>query len=328
MRKKALIAFAFASGILNSQLPALAEPKAESDSMVERIANYTQIAPAQRAFYLLNIADSLIAGTKRSQLEEQYKPMFSGKTDYWHRLNKNWESGLASWAERISAEGRSSKNAQTGAKSQSANPENLALADEAIKRALTELDKETEPFAKLHLCFIASRLCKKVGNADGVQKCNKVINQALRSCEGSSQADEAQIKAATSVLNAEAFGFIPIVISDFGAKGAPLPKQEPQQAMPFKEADFKEAEKLRLRAVAMADTLSAQSHVRRKAHRDLTLWYMRLGKMEQANKQKQLLFNLVGFKDDSVLYPQQEGCGNLVWWRQEKNTAVYKCGMG
>lgn len=162
MRKKALLAFAFASGILSSQLSALAEPTAESNnSMVERIANCAQITPGERAYYLLNIADSLIAGTKRSQLEEQYKPMFSGKTDYWLRLNKNWESGLASWAKRIEAEGRSSN--QTGAKSQPASPENMALADKAIKLSLAELDKEAaDSSAKLHLSTIASQLGKKV----------------------------------------------------------------------------------------------------------------------------------------------------------------------
>lgn len=93
------------------------------------------------------------------------------------------------------------------------------------------------------------------------------------------------------------------------------------------ESDFQNSEAQMLRAVAIADKLDRTSHLRRTAHRDMTLWYSQLGKTEKAEQQKQELFELLGFKDDSILYPQDGGCGHVVWWRREKVGAM-GCGMG
>jgi hypothetical protein len=96
----------------------------------------------------------------------------------------------------------------------------------------------------------------------------------------------------------------------------------------FAEKDLYESEKLKLRAAAMADRLNSKSDIRRKAHRDLSLWYSRIGKIEVAEREKQILFELVGCKKDSILYPQSGMCGHLVWWNPEPVSFAERCGMG
>jgi hypothetical protein len=66
-RRKALLAIAFAGGTLNSQLPALCESKSEStDSVIQQIANSTQITPEARAYYFLRLASRYLAGDDRA----------------------------------------------------------------------------------------------------------------------------------------------------------------------------------------------------------------------------------------------------------------------
>jgi hypothetical protein len=78
----------------------------------------------------------------------------------------------------------------------------------------------------------------------------------------------------------------------------------------------------------MADRLTAKTDTRRRIHRDLSLWYMQLGKVEKAEQQKQILFELVGRADDKLLYPAQVGCGGVVWWGDESKMLFGACGMG
>jgi hypothetical protein len=327
--RKALLAIAFAGGMLNSQLPALSDSKSEStDSVIQQIANSTQITPEVRAYYLLRLASRYLAGDDRAVAEAQFKSVGSEPSRSWLFINSRMDKTLASWADQISVGGRSTnhltkvkKEAEPG--SQSIADENSVLADTAIQKALIQLDKASENFATLNMYFIASRLFQEMGNTDGVRKCNTVLKKAFQSCEGNSLIDEEQIKAAASVLNSMANGLIPVYIQD-------VPWGRQTQVKSFTEKDFKESEKLKLRAVAMVDRLDTKNHLRRKAHRDLALWYMQFDKMEMAEKEKQTLFKLVGFEDDSVLYPQQAECGQLIWWQKEHRqiTGVVLCGMG
>jgi hypothetical protein len=123
-----------------------------------------------------------------------------------------------------------------------------------------------------------------------------------------------------------AYSLIPVNIPNLNPHDSIAGRQTPLE--PFTEKDFKESEKLKLRAVAMADRLDSKNHLRRKAHRDLALWYMQLGKNQLAQKEKQTLFELVGCEDDSILYPQAAGCGHVVWWKKERNIVTMGCGMG
>jgi hypothetical protein len=69
--------------------------------------------------------------------------------------------------------------------------------------------------------------------------------------------------------------------------------------------EFEESQRLRLRAIKMIDRLDAKHLVRWMAHRDLVLWYRELGKLDLAEKQQQIHFELVGLNDDRILYPKK-----------------------
>jgi hypothetical protein len=202
--------------------------------------------------------------------------------------------------------------------------ENSTLADKAIKKALAQLDLSSDRYARLILYYAASGLFQQVGDADGVIRCNKVLKDSFQFCEIHST-DEQEIKGASLVLSLMAYRLIPVQISDlpngnYRDRSTDLPA--------YTECHFRQSEKLKLEIITMADRLPASSDVRRKAHRDLALWYMRLGKSELAEKQKQTLFELVGCKDDSILYPQFGMCGHVVWWQTKKIGLNGFCGMG
>ncbi len=327
-----MIAIAFAGGFLHSQLPAVSGTEGiteSTDSIIQKISKDLNMQPELRAFYLLRLASELTSGYKRAVVDEHFTPVLNEKTRQWTVKNsKQLLSVIASWADQISSDRRPTNfgfNAKTKSKSlsQPITDENNVLANTAIQLALSQLDKASDKFAKLNLYFIASRLYQKLGNSSGVRRCNKVLNAAFKACLMTSPADQDQIKAATSVLNSMAYGWIPINVPDY-----PKDLHLNMQAKPFTEKDFKASETLKIKAVSMADRLAADNHVRRKAHRDLVIWYMQLGKMEKAETEKLVLFELVGRKDDSILYPQHGGCGRIVWWRPVNQLSSYDCGMG
>lgn len=330
LRRKALLAIAFAGGLLNSD-PALckAEYKTEStDSIIQKIANDDEMQPELKAFYLLRLANELLSNAKRNIVEQQYTPVLNEKTRVWTgRNSKQWLSVIASWADQVMLEGSPTNFGFVAEKIPKTNTstiaENRVLANKAIQMSLAELDKASEKTARLNLYLVASRLYQKAENNDGIVRCNKVLDATLQACEGNSPADEEQLKAAMSVLNSMAYGLIPFYVPD-------VPKNNHGAALvkPVKEKDFKESETLKLRAVAIADRLDAKNHMRRKAHRDLVLWYTQLGKTELAEKEKLVLFKLVGSNDESILYPQYEGCGKLLWWVAEKRLTSFDCGRG
>jgi hypothetical protein len=129
------------------------------------------------------------------------------------------------------------------------------------------------------------------------------------------------------VLNSMAFGIVPLQISD-RPLGENFAGFRIKPIGPVSEGDFKQSEMLKQRAAAMVDRLDASDDLRRRTHRDLALWYKQLGKSEKAEKEKHILFKLVGSHNDSILYPQSPGCGGLVWWKSEKLTRFIDCGMG
>jgi hypothetical protein len=334
MRRKALLAIAFAGGLFNSQLPALPQTKVDSTaSVIQKIGNDTelQLEPEDRAYYLLLIARSYLAGDSRDAVEAQFRTVVNqSRTGYAFRLGRSkWRDPmLTDWSDRIALEEYSMHHGINGLTQDKSNAkpidhENLLLADTAIKQALSQLEKASDKLARLNMYFIASRLFQKSADTAGTLKCDAVLEEAFRSCEESSPVDEKRISAAVSVLNSMAYGVIPIHIPDWKN---PLDRQT--EAKPFSEVDFQTSDKLKRRAVAIADQLPPTAHVRRKAHRDLALWYLELGRNEMADKEKQILFKLVGTQDDSILYPQAQGCGQFMWWQTSKVRGVFGCGMG
>lgn len=333
-RKRALLAIAFAGGILNSQLPALAEHKHESkNSVVQQLAHNEKMSPELRAYYLLTLADNCLTGeVNKAAVEARFKSVASQtqNNSVWI-FEGRWNKFFDQWIENVASEARSTP--QMSAFSPPMKPEkhpipieNKTLASKAIQQALSQLSSASNQYVRLNLYFVASRLLRKIGNTDGVRHCNMILEAAFKACQSSTPVDEQQIKGAISVLNAMSYRLIPVRIpeykTNYGLEGQSVPS--------FAEKDFKESEKLKLTAAKIADRLDTHNHTRRMVHRDLALWYMKLGKVELAEQQKEILFQLVGVKDDSILYPHERGCGRVAWWQKHNDQVpcTVGCGMG
>lgn len=325
-RKKALLAIAFAGGMLNSQLPAFPETKVNaSDSIEQKIAKNTNIAPEIRALYLLRVAREYVNNIKKSEVETRSLYLANEISKSW--TPDTWEMIVSSWTNRLPASEplkgvQLPNNPITVARP---TEENRLLANASINLALEQLEKSSDMFARLGLHFIAWRLYGETGSAAGVKRCSKALDADFEYYRENETFDEDQIKTTSSILNLLANRLISVTIPVSDPGEFSLRKKE---VSPFTERDFKESEMLRRRAVEMTDRLDPQNDVRRKAHRDLVLWYYLLGKTETAEIEKQILFELVGIKDDSILYPQSGTCGHLVWWRKPGYSSGGYCGMG
>ena len=316
MNKRALLAIAFTAGLLSSPSAIFAANKDETtDSVVQKIVSNAQMTPEVRAFYLLKIASVSLAGDSKTNVAAQYAAVANDQDKTYVFMARRWEAFLAPWADQLSLEGCKPAHGSN------------SVANAILQKAILQLDQSSNKLAKLKMYFIASRLFQKAGNNAGMQQCNKILDEVFHSCEASTPIDEEQTKAAIAVLDSMANGLITVQIPDYNPKSNPAYAKE-IAVRPFSDKDFNTCEKLKLRGVAMADRLDTKNHTRRKAHRDLALWYMQLGKTAKAEKEKQILFDMVGFKDDNLLYPQSKGCGEQVWWQKEQKLAVYACGMG
>ncbi|MGD9683369.1 MAG: hypothetical protein AB7W16_19560 [Candidatus Obscuribacterales bacterium] len=330
MRRKALLAIAFAGGLLGNQLPVLAEPAVEpSKSLIQELVSHSEVSPEERAYWLLRLAVSYLSDGNTPELGARYRQIVSNLVRRSRPLQKHSERMYVAWAEQISA---GVMRADDGTKhkiewrTDARQDESVVLADTAIRQALSQLDQTKEEFAKLHLYFIASRLLRMTGDRKAIQQCDREIEEFFQSCEGPSPAGEERIKAAVSVLNLMAYGIVPIHIPDleweerFGNRKGKIE--------PVSDRDVEESERLKLRSAAMVDKLPSDSHLRRKTHRDLALWYIKLGKTEKGEREKQILFGLVGCFEDRILYPKSPGCGRLIWWQVEPMAFMSNCGMG
>lgn len=325
MRKRALLAVAFAGGLLNCQVPALAGPGGEpTNSVIQRFASSTQGTPEDRAFWLLKLAAAYLGASSKSEVDASYGRIVGDLGKYRGYMEaRSHRLDMFRWAEEVSIGKFSPAEEKPDLKTFS--KEKSDLANEAIRTALVQLEKASDPVVRLNLYYIASRLLDRLGDTAGSKRCDRVIERALRFCESDGPADEKQVAAAVSVLNVMAYGVIPVRIPDFKLS---VPGLGQEQGLVLSDKSIKDCEKLKLRAIAMTDRLSADSHVRRKAHRDLALWYERLGKTRLAEKEKQILFKLVGSDSDIILYPQSGGCGHVVWWNAKPMEKAIACGMG
>lgn len=305
------MAIVFASGIVSTQLPVVAENNAEpTGSVISQIVSDSQVTPEFRACILLNLAYHFFAGDSSSDIERQFGTSVSRARAYWF-LNRR-EELFTSWVRRVAQQASASDKVKTP---------DIPGAKEAIDEAIKQLAQSSNMFYRLNLYFVAMQLYQKIGNTKGEKECKRIIDAAIKECEGYSAVDVAQVKATTSVLDIMAYLLLPVSIPEYQGQGVATVKE-------YSPGVFEESEKLKLRALAIADRLPETEHVRRKAHRDLALWYDALGKQDLANQQKQELFKLIGSSDDKLLYPQSGGCGSQVWWEVKTHVSSYACGMG
>ncbi len=329
MRRKALLAIVFAGSIMSAAPAAECKTAIETtESLVQKISHNSKVSPENRAYSLLCLArDYLSEGNTAEEVEAQYANLQTEKYSYKNSIA--WENALGNWLDDPFAK-RRYRNPQIDQKpeSPSTTAEKKLLAGLAIRCALNELEKSSAQFAKVNMYFLASKLLEQTGDTAQANNCNKILEQNFQACEKNPKVDEEQIKGAASVLNAMANQIIEVEIPyqhDKGRGGWGSARSE--GVRPCTVVDFNESEKLKLRALAMSDRLPEDNHHRRKAHRNLVLWYQKLGKTNLAEQQKEILFKLVGARDDLFLNPTSITCGSVVWWQARIGGARF-CGMG
>jgi hypothetical protein len=329
---KALLAITFAGGMLSPQLPAVSQNIAPTNnSFAQRIVVDQDVSAEVRAYALLRLADAYIDNRDRSALEEEFgrKP---GKSRFgFSYRHPRGEDVLVAWSKRISLRANTpavttdAKN-ENGSAMQGPRSENKALADTTLQALLLQLEQSSDKFAQLNMYLIASRLFEKAGDSAGALQCNQILENAFQACERGDQKNARELEGASSVLDSMAYGLVPIDIPDQDPRE--IPGFVKPDVKTFSEAKIAKAERLKRRSVAIADRLDAQDDTRRKAHRDLALWYAEVGKPQVSEKEKEILFELVGFKSDSLMYGHQIGCGGLAWWVQNLGRSFIDCGRG
>lgn len=317
MRSKTILALAFASGLIYPQVPAHSqnapEPKFKyaAKLVIKDFVTDSQGPAELKAYNLLLIARRLLDGADLGTVSSE----FSGTAF----SNETWNGEQRRRFLNLLAAEQAAKTVDGSSKCEGA--EERLLANSALEAAIKQLDQSKEPYSRLVMLFITSSMYQRLGDTSGAQQCNTFINKYLSAVKSASSPSVDQISAAIHVLELQAFQKIQLEIPEYLPQ--PLPRLET-----YSKADYIAAEKLRLEAVLIADKLPASEHVRRKAHRDLALWYTALGKEIQAEKEKQVLYTLVGFKNESLLNPQVAGCGSLAWWLQKPLEMTYDCGRG
>lgn len=316
------MAILVAAGLLSSTQTVYSAPNGSAVSarqleLVKKIAENRQISPEVRAYFLIRIARSILKGTDEQTLEQQYARYVSGSAySRFPERPGDFKVELHYLAGHIARETHTVEE----------NKQEKETAEATLQQARLLLETSGKSFISLHLYFMLSCLFQKVGNSSDSAKCLKIVDDAIIGCESDFNKNANQVEAVVSILNSKSYAIIPVHISDRSKD--PAYKQDPSQSQIDWDVDFCDAEKLRLRALALVDKLPSISHLRRKAHRDMALWYTLLGQHQDAQKEKNALFNLVGIYDDKILYPQSSGCGNVIWWKAETNRPVMLCGMG
>lgn len=318
-RQRALMVILVAGGFLSGAPAVYSVPNESAVSekqleLVQKIAENRQISPEVRAYFLIRIARSILKGTDEETLEQQYARYVSGSE--YSRFPERLKVGLHYLAGYIAREARSAKE----------NTQEKRTAEAALQQAWPLLETSGKSFISLHLYFMLSCLFQEIGNSAESAKCKQIVDAAISGCESDFNNNANQVEAVVSILNAKSYAIIPVHISDRSKD--PAYKRDLSQSQTDWDVDLCDAEKLRQRALALVDRLPATSHLRRKAHRDMALWYTQLEQEQDAQKEKNALFSLVGIYDDKILYPQSTGCGNVIWWKAETNRPVMLCGLG
>lgn len=325
MQKKSILALTFASALLRAETAALAadahDKEPPSDKKIVQPAENPQIPPELRAYFLLQMAEGLVLSKVNGSPGKPYEHTTQVSTAWWRAQRATAVPEFA----RTVAE-TSSQLTHDGKSSSGVSPETKKFTQAMISKALGELSTSTDEFCKLNFYFIASNQYKMLGDTDNYLRCKKYVDETIHSCESDGQkAGRDLCLASASILNTMSDAIMPVPIPVLNPKQYPT---KAQKAPEYTEANYVQCKRLKERSLSITDQFSASTQERRKAHRDMVFWYLALDKKENADKEKQKLFDLVGIHDDRILFPQIGGCGHLLWWITENKEPAYACGMG
>ncbi|MBX3138729.1 hypothetical protein KF707_21040, partial [Candidatus Obscuribacterales bacterium] len=300
-KRQVAIAIMFASGSLFSTSDVIAKQPAADGSTLQYLVSNTALSNEVRAYYLLRLADSYIEGDGRARsVSLEMKAGTRNPLQYFGFVDMEgfYEDVSYSYAKYLLTQSLAKKTSDKAESNSLANDEaaasNMALADDAIQAALKELKQSSNEPRKLNLYFAASKILQKKGDLAGSKRCEDAFNDMIRDAESSDKPKPELVAAANAIFGLLAKAILPVQIPTFvaGSFGeqplAPL-------ASPPAEAIL-DSEALLLRGLKLVDRLPSSDHNRRKAHRDMVLWYRQVGMMPQAEEQKLILFSLVGIE--------------------------------
>lgn len=323
MQRKSLIALMFVSGLLSADTVAMASDSHDTlapndKKFLQSVEENSQLPPELRAYFLLQMAERAILTQTASNLDETYKSTLSVSTPWWKARRSVI---VPEFARRVA--GVSGSLARENKLPMQVSAETKDASEVMINKALGLLSTGTEELCNLNFYSVASNMYRMLGDKENSEKCKKVLDDKIRTCESQgAKASPELCLASSTALDAMAYELIPL---DFPDRF----KQSLLDKIEYDEKDFVHCKKLKERSLSLIDHLGTTSQDRRKAHRDMVLWYLSLGKTEDANQEKQKLYELVGIHDERILFPQVGSCGHLVWWvTQLKEQPAFKCGMG
>ncbi|MDR3617206.1 MAG: hypothetical protein P4L53_26865 [Candidatus Obscuribacterales bacterium] len=317
-----MMALAFASGVNLQCEPGIAGPVLDTarrfmkPSAPDSTQPLTPTQKSEQAVYLayrfLMQADAYLAGEDRAQAEANAPIALS---TFWS-FNSNSREQLSQWAKRVSKE-------------EFTTNKNAPIAIDFLNKALVELNLSTDDYSRLYMYWIASNLLHKAGDEKDSRKCEQYIEDYIQLFETGKSINEKQLSVAVSLLNIRAYNIVAVNIPDAPPSDPTSLKKTSLPGGPPSPRDIASSEAFWLRSAALADRLQPTADLRRMVHRNLSLWYQIVGKNDQAEEQKLILFSLIGKHDDRLLYPSNGFCGHLAWWVvPQKNVSVLLCGMG
>ncbi|HEY9774801.1 MAG TPA: hypothetical protein V6C81_13650 [Planktothrix sp.] len=321
-RTKALLAMAFVAGISSSLVPAISENSLPSSSdAISRVTSHSELSPTGRAYFLLQLA-TLTLCADESRVDGFLRLLGSARnTGSSAQVFDGQLSRLA--AEVCSPTADLFYKGRSGSAPKSKLDANKASAARAIRIALAEVDDRTDTNERMNIYFVAWRLYRLLGEAEAAAACKNILDKGIADCDEHAVMDLKILKTASIILDEEAYDALPVRVSERSRSFGQTPHAHPI----YTEDAFQESEKIRLKAASPVDRLPSNDHLRRMTHRNLVLWYEDLGKPVSSQKQKEILFDLVGIHDDSILYPVSAFCGVITWWQSE-NVSIGGCGMG
>lgn len=246
------------------------------------------------AYEYLMRADAFLASDNRSEVEANF-PLDTREFRSFDSLSSE---KLSSWAKRVSKE-------------EFAPNKNADVAIASLNKAMSELELSSDPLRKLEMYFIASILLRRAGDNSDSKKCEQYIENYIRSCESGESLNEKRFSAAVALLGIKAYSLVNVNIPDEASSDPISFAEKALPNGPPSSQALVDSELLLLRGVIIADRLHPVTDLRRMVHRNLCLWYQIVGKTEQAEEQKLILFELIGIYDDRLLYPLK---GQGVWW--------------
>lgn len=322
MKRKTLLALLFATGSLQTQPAVLAANESSNqkrvDEFIKSVDTAAQIGLELAAYKLLSYAEvQLLNSVLNPQPPFEWNQNVS--STYLFEENTVGDSGLLDWVRRVSW--RQNNNlVLTTNHSQVKQDIAKASAKKFVDDAVSRLRNSNKSWDSMPMYWVAASLYERCDDPEAAAACRDLVLKYIQECENATHKNKKDVRSAASLLNLMAGG-IPETASRWN-----LLRTRPKIKIGAEE--YAKIVKLRTRAAALLDNLSADDQQRRLAHRDLVLLYENQGDFDSARREKEILFNLVGVHDDSILQPQIVSCGHVLWWDAKPPTISGACGMG